>query len=258
MKAGIFLDIENLSRCGGYGMRFQEVRALVEAQGAVVLRANAYMAQDEEREYKDVEYRRKKSSFREGFRRRGFHLTLRKVQRYYDPDTDGWITKANADMELAIDALLQSENLDYILLGSGDGNFLRLVRALQSRGKRVDLLSFLNTSVALRKEVDHHFNGFLYPQLLPGLSEDRPYRGFMHAVIAEKGFGFLTMNTGFGLADYRDDVFLHINNIRNVDGFRISGDEFEDLKSRQAVIEFDIQEEEEGRIKAVNAIELLE
>jgi len=40
--------------------------------------------------------------------------------------------KANADLELAVDALLQAENLDYVLLETGDGDFMRLVRALQS------------------------------------------------------------------------------------------------------------------------------
>ena len=49
LKAGIFLDIENLVRCGGWGIRYRVVRELVEAQGATVLRANAYMAIDSER-----------------------------------------------------------------------------------------------------------------------------------------------------------------------------------------------------------------
>ena len=39
LKAGIFLDIENLVRCGGWGIRYGVVRRLAEAQGATVLRA---------------------------------------------------------------------------------------------------------------------------------------------------------------------------------------------------------------------------
>ena len=50
LKAGIFLDMENLNRCGGYAIRFRQIKALVEAQQAVVVRANAYMAVDRERE----------------------------------------------------------------------------------------------------------------------------------------------------------------------------------------------------------------
>ena len=49
LKAGIFLDIENLSRNGGWGMRYDPIKALVEAQGATVLRANAYIASAKEK-----------------------------------------------------------------------------------------------------------------------------------------------------------------------------------------------------------------
>ena len=37
LKAGIFLDVENLSRNGGWGMRYDVLRELVQAQGAIVL-----------------------------------------------------------------------------------------------------------------------------------------------------------------------------------------------------------------------------
>ena len=50
IKAGIFLDSENLSRCGGWGMDVTPIRRLVEAQGATIIRANAYMAVDQDRE----------------------------------------------------------------------------------------------------------------------------------------------------------------------------------------------------------------
>ena len=50
LKAGIFLDVENLSRNGGWGLRYGTVKKLVEAQGATVVRANAYVAIDRERE----------------------------------------------------------------------------------------------------------------------------------------------------------------------------------------------------------------
>ena len=46
LKAGIFLDMENLMRNGGWGIRYDAVKALAEAQGAIVLRANAYVAVD--------------------------------------------------------------------------------------------------------------------------------------------------------------------------------------------------------------------
>ena len=255
LKAGIFLDMENLVRNGGYGMRFQVVKDLVEAQGGTVLRANAYMSADRQREEAEADYRRKKEGYRDRVRREGFHLVLKDVQRYHNPDGEV-VMKSNTDLDLAVDALLQSENLDYILLGTGDGDFLRLVRALQNRGKRVDLLSFSNTSTALRREVDYHFSGYLVPGILPAEKEDRDrIRGTMHAVNEDKGFGFLTVPTGLGVDDSREDIFLHISDFQGSNGHLVSNEAFAALKDRQAVIEFELEEAPDGRAKAVDAVE---
>lgn len=253
IKAGIFLDVENLTRNGGYGMRFRAVKELVEAQGGTVLRANAYMARDTERESGDPEYRRKKEGYRDRVRREGFHLVLKEVRRYRDAEGQ-IVTKANADLDLAVDALLQSSNLDYLLLGTGDGDFLRLVRALQNRGKRVDLLSFANTSERLRRNVDNHFSGFLMPGVLPeDEEEDEERRGVMHAVNEEKGFGFLTIQTGLGLDDVRDDVFLHITDFRDRYGQPVDNESFGALKDDRTIIRFRMEEQDDGRVKAVEA-----
>jgi hypothetical protein len=53
LKAGIFLDLENLSRTGGRGCRYGVIRKLVEAQRAMILRANTYLAIDIAREEAD-------------------------------------------------------------------------------------------------------------------------------------------------------------------------------------------------------------
>lgn len=256
LRGGIFLDVENLVRCGGWGIRFRVVRELVRAQGIEVLRANAYMAIDRQREEQDPEYRKKKAEYREAVRREGFRLTLKEVQRYTGEDGQT-STKADVDLELGIDALLQADNLDYVLLGSGDGNYLRVVRALQDRGRRVDLLSFSNTSQKLRRAVDHHFNGYLYPGVLPESRDEQRLRGVMHHVIEDKGFGFLTVQTGLAPHERRDDVFLHINDFEAEDGGYLTNEEFAAMKRRQAIIEFDLIEQEDGKSKAVDACELL-
>jgi len=254
LKAGIFLDIENLARCGGWGIRYRAVRELTEAQGATVLRANAYLAIDIEREKTDLEYRRKKQEFREAVRGEGFHVVLKTVQRYQSADGDT-VLKANADLDLAVDALLQSDNLDYVMLGSGDGDFLRLVRALQNKGRRVDLLSFSNTSRKLREEVDYHFSGYLVPGLLPLRGNNGRTRGAMHVVNEEKGYAFLTVSTGYGVMDLRDDVFCHITDFTHRDGRPVTNGSFADLKLRQTVLEFDMVEQEDDKVKAVNVTE---
>ena len=256
LKAGIFLDMDNLSRCGGYALQFRQVKALVEGQGGLVLRANAYMAINSERESADLEYRQKREDYRTWMRREGYHLVLKEMKQYRDPEGQV-IIKANADLELAIDALLQSANLDYVLLGSGDGDFVRLVRALQNRGKRVDLLSFMNTSKELRQEVDNHFSGYLVPGILP---DERGaagrIRGILHAVNEEKGYGFLTVRTGMELDSVREDIFLHISDLQTVKGGAVTNALFAQFKTRGTIIEFELTEED-GRAKAVKAVEFL-
>lgn len=244
--------MENLSRCGGYALRYRAVRALVEAQGGVVLRANAYMAVDAQRERDEAEYQQKKEDYRERVRAEGFRLVLKEFRTYRDFE-DREVVQANTHIDLVVDAMQQAQRLDYLLLGSGDGDLLPLVRALNSSGKRVDLLTFAGADAALCSEVDRCFSGYLCPGVLP-IERDR-HRGIMHAVNVEKGYGFLTLQAGPAPTDRRQDVFLHINDFRLADGTHPENDDFADLKNK-GIIEFSLITDEEGRAKAVNACEL--
>jgi uncharacterized LabA/DUF88 family protein len=51
----------------------------------------------------------------------------------------------NMDIELAVDAMRLADNLDHIVIFSGDGGFRSLVAALQQKGKRVSIVSTLQT-----------------------------------------------------------------------------------------------------------------
>jgi uncharacterized LabA/DUF88 family protein len=53
--------------------------------------------------------------------------------------------KGNMDIELAIDVMQLADNLDHIVLFSGDGDFRSLVAAVQSKGRRVSVVSTLAT-----------------------------------------------------------------------------------------------------------------
>ncbi len=52
--------------------------------------------------------------------------------------------KGNMDIELAVDAMELADELDHIVLFSGDGDFRSLVEALQQKGKRVSVVSTCN------------------------------------------------------------------------------------------------------------------
>jgi uncharacterized LabA/DUF88 family protein len=67
--------------------------------------------------------------------------------------------KGNMDIELAIDMLQMTEYLDHAVLFSGDGDFRRLVEAVQRKGVRVTVISTIKTVPAmiaddLRRQAD--------------------------------------------------------------------------------------------------------
>lgn len=53
--------------------------------------------------------------------------------------------KGNMDIELAIDVMQLSENLDHVVLFSGDGDFRSLIAAVQAKGRRTSVISTLTT-----------------------------------------------------------------------------------------------------------------
>ncbi len=238
LKAGIFIDMENLVINGGWGMRLDVVKELVEAQGTTILRANAYMAVDTSRERHDIEYRERSQKYRDRVRLAGFHIVEKEIKRFRNEDGSETV-KANADLDMAVDAILQAEHLDYILIGSGDGDFLRLVRALQNKGKRVDAIAFSNVSSELKREVDYYFPASIIPGILPikDNAKRTRYRGILETV-KDKGFGFLSIRTGFKVTDIDSGIFCHISQLRE-NGEPVSNERFLELARRNAVLEFD-------------------
>ncbi len=252
LKAGIFMDMENLVRNGGWGMRLDVIKQLVEAQGTTVLRANAYLAVDSTRERHDAEFHEKAAKYRDRIRLAGFHIVEKEIKRYYNEDGSETV-KANADLDMAVDTILQAENLDYILLGTGDGDFLRLVRALQNKGRRVDALAFGNVSQELKREVDYYFPGAILPRLLPirDNAQQKRVRGILENA-TDKGFGFIATRTGFQVIDINSGIFCHFSQVQE-DGQPISSERFQELAMRHAVLEFELVETPKG-LQAENAM----
>jgi len=244
LKAGIFVDVENVIRNGGYEIDYRTVKELVEAQKATILRANAYFTIDEEREVTDVEVGKRRRHFRNLVRKMGYHVVEKPIKKYTNPD--GTVThKGNSDLDLAIDALLQAENLDYVLLVSGDGDFVKMVTALQNKGKRVDVLSFSNASGSLVRSADYHFDGYLIPDMLP--LDEGYLRGNLHSVVADKGYGFITYYESLGTDSVRDDLFVHITDVPEVNTNNIA---FGRLLNQ--TVEFQLGRNTDGREKAIN------
>ena len=192
LKTGIFVDAENIRMCGGYGMRYDVLADLAGCGNSVLLRANSYLAEDGERTKDDAEYRQKLYRYHDVIRQCGFKV-IKKFVRHFVDDEGIITTKANADMDLAIDALLQARNLDRVILLTGDGDFIRLVVALQNMGCRVEVIGFKYVSNELREAADAFTSGYLIPGLLPigtQAGENRQ-RGIAISYNQERGFGFM-------------------------------------------------------------------
>lgn len=164
MRIGIFIDASNLSINGGAGMRYEILTQLASQGTDVPQRLNAYIAYDVERANNDQTYKQNAKMYHSRLRSFGFKVCITEVKTYHH--IDGTKSKSNADMDLAIDLILQSEKLDRIILGSGDGDFTRVVTALQDKGLRVDILGFRNISRKLIESADGFLNGSLIPNLL--------------------------------------------------------------------------------------------
>ncbi len=246
LKTGIFIDAENVMRTGGWGLRYDTLLDFVRAQDAYIIRANTYLAFDGEREATDMDFRRKKDLYRSNLRQMGYKVILKPVRRYRDADGI-LVTKANADLELAVDAIMQARVLEYIVLLSGDGDFTRLVAACQDLGCRVDVIGLHYCSRELRETADHFISGFTIPDLIP-VPEGR-HRGLLTAVNEEKYFGWLSVFRSLRLDDIDREIFIHGNDL---EGGRISNERFAALRDQHAIIDFELVEDEKGR-RAVNA-----
>ncbi len=74
----------------------------------------------------------------------GFTMVTKPVKEFTDASGRRKF-KGNMDMELAVDAMRLADSVDHLIIFSGDGDFRSLVAALQTKGKRVSVVSTLKT-----------------------------------------------------------------------------------------------------------------
>ena len=210
IKTAIYVDAENIKMSGGFGMRYDVLLEYAGSGDATVLRANCYLAEDHDRVKTDPEYRQKTYGYHNILRQCGFRVIKKFVRRFRDEEGNV-STKANSDMDLAIDALLQSRSTDRVILLTGDSDFTRLVQALQNQGCRVEVIGFNNVSRDLREAADAYISGFLIPGLLPiaGGGGEEWLRGSVANYNAERGFGFFRYYRRDADGLHPESVFFH-------------------------------------------------
>ena len=214
VKTGIYVDAENVRLNGGFGMRYDVLMDYARLNGSAILRANSYVVEDPNRLSQDPESADRLFKYFDILRNMGYKL-IKKQARIFRTDTGEVQTKANVDMDLAIDALQESEKLDRVILVSGDGDYCRLVAALQNKGCRVEVIGFRNVAKDLREAADRYLSGYLIPGLLP-IPGERTHRGFPDGdKVSSHGYGFFRTYKILEDRLAEETVFFHISKLVN-------------------------------------------
>jgi uncharacterized LabA/DUF88 family protein len=208
LRVGIYVDGTYLSQNGGHGMRYDVLRELAARDGGAANRLNVYVAYDEDRARDDSSYRRGQESFHSVLRDFGYKVVKKRVRWSVD-DAGIRAMHAGVEMDIAVDVLSQAGALDRIVLVAGHGDFVALVRALQSIGKRVEVIGFDNVAPDLREEADGFISGYVVPNLLP--IPDQPEREAWGTLGSRvRGVCYNHSGKGYGFLRYLKKITPHL------------------------------------------------
>ncbi|MEH6665353.1 MAG: NYN domain-containing protein [Brevundimonas sp.] len=139
-RIALFIDGANLYSAAKSLSLDLDFRKLVEffRENGILVRAYYYTAIVEGEEYSPVR------PLVDWLDYNGFTMVTKPVRRYTD-SAGHTRTKGNMDVEIAVDMLSMASRIDHAVLFSGDGDFRRLVEAVQDRGVRVSVISTLKS-----------------------------------------------------------------------------------------------------------------
>src|ERR1700704_2392343 len=139
-RLAIFIDGANLyatAKALGFDIDYKRLLALFRTKSQLV-RALYYTALAEDQEYSSIR------PLVDWLDYNGFTMVTKPTKEFTDAIGRRRI-KGNMDIELAIDLLEMAEPIDHAILFSGDGDFRRLVEAVQRRGVRVSVVSTIRS-----------------------------------------------------------------------------------------------------------------
>jgi uncharacterized LabA/DUF88 family protein len=154
-KLAIFIDGANLYGAAK-GLQFDiDYKRLLElfARKGILVRAFYYTAVAEEQEFSPLR------PLVDWLDYNGFSVVTKPLKEFTDAQGRRRV-KGNMDIELAIDVMEMADQVDHIVIFSGDGDFRRLVEAAQRKGRRVSVCSTIRTqppmvSDDLRRQADN-------------------------------------------------------------------------------------------------------
>jgi uncharacterized LabA/DUF88 family protein len=140
-RLALFIDGANFyaaAKTLGFDVDYRKLLEEFKKRGRLV-RASYYTAILEDVEYSPVR------PLADWLDYNGFNVVTKPAKEYTDASGRRRI-RGDMDIELAVDMLELSAHVDHMILFSGDGDFRRLVEAVQRKGPRVSVVSSIKTS----------------------------------------------------------------------------------------------------------------
>lgn len=155
-RVAVFIDGANLyqsARALGFDIDYKRL-LLTFSSECRFLRAYYYTALLDEQEYSPIR------PLVDWLDYNGYTMVTKPLREFRQGVGGGRKFKGNMDVEIAVDVMEVAPLVDHVVLFSGDGDFRRLVEAVQRRGVRVTVVSTIRTQppmVAdeLRRQADY-------------------------------------------------------------------------------------------------------
>lgn len=172
-RIALFIDGANLyaaARALGFDIDYKRLLDLFGSK-ARLIRAFYYTALLDDQEYSPIR------PLVDWLDYNGYTMVTKPTKEYTDAMGRRKI-KGNMDIELAIDVMEMAQHLDHIVLFSGDGDFRRLVEAVQRKGLRVTVVSTVRSvppmvADELRRQADNFVE---LQDLAPHIQRIHPHR----------------------------------------------------------------------------------
>lgn len=139
-RTALFIDGANLyatARALGFDVDYKRLYTYFDSRCRLI-RAFYYTALIEDQEYSPIR------PLIDWLDYNGYTMVTKPTKEFTDSAGRRKI-KGNMDIELAIDMMELAERVDHVILFSGDGDFRRLVEAVQRKGVRVTVVSTIQS-----------------------------------------------------------------------------------------------------------------
>ena len=155
-RIAVFIDGANLyatAKALDFDIDYKKLLLMFKSK-ATLVRAYYYTVLIEDQEYSPLR------PLVDWLNYNGFTLVTKPVKEFTDNLGHRKI-KGNMDIEIAVDMMNMSDKVDHMVLFSGDGDFRRLIEAVQNKGVRVTVISTNSTNPSmiadeLRRQADYY------------------------------------------------------------------------------------------------------